>query len=462
MRNFMHDVIVIGGGAGGYAAAIRAAQLGAKVAVVEKDQLGGVCVNRGCIPVKSWLKAAETLRRIREADAFGIQTDVKKIDFKTIIDNKNSCSEKIRLGMEGLLLNNGVELIKGHAVFKNPAEIDVDGMSYPAKKIVIASGGHTEVPDIKGLSSKALLTTDEILDMQQVPDSVLVYGDETIDVEMATLLNTFGSKVYLATENRHVLPNEDQDSGQRLGQALNNDGIEVITRSTLVSVKASKKEFSCELAGKKKSRTVKVKRVLAGMRKPNIADLGLELAGIQLNEEGAIRVDEYLRTTNRNIFAIGDVTGGTMQSHAASSMAVKASENALGKKDKFPFDLIPRGTWTFPEVASVGLTEEQAENRDLDIDVGYFPYSVNGYAIARKETFGAVKIVADSEYRIIYGVHIVGPHATELIGEAVLAMQLEYTTDELAAGMRIHPTFSEAVVDAARDAEKWALYLPKR
>jgi dihydrolipoamide dehydrogenase len=456
----MHDVIVIGGGAGGYAAAIRAAQLGAKVAVVEKDQLGGVCVNRGCIPVKSWLKAAETLRRVRSGEAFGIQAAVNKIDFKTIIENKNSCSEKIRLGMEGLLQNNGIQVINGHAAFKNPAEIAVDGKSYPAKNFVIASGGHTVAPGIKGLA-KALLTTDDILDMQKVPASVLIDGAETIEVELATLLNTFGSKVYLATDSRHVLPAEDQDSGQRLGQALNNDGIEVITRSTLASVKGSKNKFTCELAAKKKNRTVEVERVLAGVRKPNTADLGLEQAGVRLNEDGFIRVDEYLRTTNRNIYAIGDVTGGTMQSHAASSMAVKAAENALGEKTKFPFDLIPRGTWSTPEVASVGLTEDQAENQDLDIDVGYFPYSINGCAIARNETFGAVKIIADAKYRIIYGVHIVGPHATELIGEAVLAMQLEYTTDELAASMRIHPTFSEAVVDAARDADKWALYLPK-
>ena len=457
----MHDVIVIGGGAGGYAAAIRASQLGAKVAVVERDQLGGVCVNQGCIPVKSWLKAAETLRRIREADAFGIQAAVKKIDFKTIIENKNSCSEKIRLGMEGLLQNNGVEVITGHAAFENPAEIDVDGTAYAAKNFIIASGGHTETPDIEGLS-KALLTTDDILDMKKVPASVLIYGAETIEVEMATLLNTFGSKVYLATENRHVLPAEDPDSGQRLGQAFNNDGIEVLTRSTLTSVKGSKKKFICELAARKKNRTVEVERVLAGVRKPNTADLALEQAGVRLNEDGTIHVDEYLRTTNRNIYAIGDATGGTMQSHAASAMAVKAAENILGEKSKFPYELIPRGTWTCQEVASVGLTEEQAENKDLDIDVGYFPYSINGYSIARNETFGAVKIVADSEYRIIYGVHIVGPHATELIGEAVLAMQLEYTTEELAAGMRIHPTFSEAVVDAARDADKWALYLPKK
>jgi len=457
----MYDLIVIGGGAGGYAGAIRAAQLGAKVAVVEAAQLGGVCVNRGCIPVKAWLKAAETLRCVRAGAAFGIRATVDNIDFQTIIDNKNSSSEKIRLGMEGLLQNNSVELIKGHAAFKNPSEIDVDGTLYPAAKFIVASGGHTAAPEIEGLA-EALLTTDEVLDMQKVPASVLVYGADTIAVEMATVLHTFGSKVYLATDSRHVLPNEDHDSGQRLGQALNEAGIEVVTRAGLASVKAAKKGFVCELAGKKKSRTIEVERVMAGIRKPNTADLGLAQAGIQLNADGFIRIDEYLRTTNRNVYAIGDAAGGTLQSHAASSMAVTASENALGAKNRFPFDLIPRGTWGFPEVASVGLTEEQAENQDLDIDVGYFPYSINGYAIARQETFGAVKIIADAKYRIIYGVHIVGPHATELIGEAVLAMQLEYTTDELAAGMRIHPTFSEAVVDAARDAEKWALYLPKK
>jgi len=457
----MHDVIVIGGGAGGYAAAIRAAQLGAKVALVEEGQLGGICVNRGCIPTKSWLKAVETLRRIRTGEAFGIRAAVEKIDFEMILENKNSCSEKIRLGMEGLLQNNGIEVLKGHATFKNPTEIGIDGTLYPSKNFAIASGGRTETPDIEGLS-KALLTTDQVLDMQTVPASVLISGGDTIAVEMATLLNTFGSKVYIAIENRFVLPDEDHDSGQRLGQALNDDGIEIIARSTLTSIKKSKSGFVCELAGKKKSRTVEVERVLAGIRKPNTNNLDLAQAGIRLNDDGSICIDDYLRTTTHNIYAIGDVTGGTMQSHAASAMAVKAAENALGERTKFSFDLIPRGTWTFPEVASVGLTEEQAENKDLDIDVGYFPYSINGYAIARNETFGAVKIITDAEYRIIYGVHIVGPHATELIGEAVLAMQLEYTTEELAASIRIHPTFSEAVVDAARDVERWALYLPKK
>ena len=456
----MHDVIVIGGGAGGYAAAIRSAQLGAKVALVEEAQMGGICVNQGCIPTKAWLKSAETLRRIQQAEAVGIKAAIKNVDFAAILEHKNNCCEKIRLGMEGLLANNGVEVVKGHAAFKNPGEIDVDGQLWQAQNFIIATGGRTEASEFKGVED-ALLTTDEILDMQEVPSSVLIAGAGTIEVEMATLLNCFGCKVYLATEDRLILPHEDHDSGQRLGMALGEDGIELMTRSKLESIKPSKAGFVCELTSKK-NRTVEVDRVLAGTRKANSENLGLEQTGVRVNDEGNIVVDNYLQTTNRNIFAIGDVTGGTMQSHAASAMAVKAAENALGEKTKFRFDLIPRGTWTFPEVASVGLTEQEAENQDLDIDVGYFPYSINGYAIARNETFGAVKIIADSQYRIIYGAHIVGPHATELIGEAVLAMQLEYTTEELAAGIRIHPTFSEAVVDAARDAEKWALYLPKK
>jgi dihydrolipoamide dehydrogenase len=457
----MHDVIVIGGGAGGYAAAIRSAQLGAKVALIEKSEFGGICVNYGCIPAKVLLKSAGALRQIREAEAFGIKANVEKIDLGVISARKAECCEKIRMGMEGLLSNNGVEVVEGHARFDNPGEIVVDKKRLKAKHFIIATGARSVAPKIEGLKD-ALLNTDEVLDMKKLPASVLIYGAGTIEVEMAVLLSTFGCRVSLATEDRLILPDEDHDSGQRLGQALKEDGIEVMTRRSLLSVKSAKKGFDCELSGKKESRTVTVERVMAFSRTANTSDLGLEQAGIQVGEDAAVKIDDYLQTTTRNIYAIGDVTGGSMQSHAASAMAVQAAENALGEKSKFRFDLVPRGTWSFPEVASVGLTEEQAENQDLEIEVGYFPYSINGYAIARGETFGAVKIIADSEYRTIYGVHIVGPQATEVIGEAVLAMQLEYSTDELAAGIRIHPTFSEAVVDAARDAEKWALYLPKK
>jgi dihydrolipoamide dehydrogenase len=280
-------------------------------------------------------------------------------------------------------------------------------------------------------------------------------------VEVAALLNSFGAKVILATADRRVLPQEDSDSSQRLEQALRESGIDIINRCTLKAVTPATNGFACELAGPK-PRTVQVERVFFCRRLPNSNDMGIEKAGLSLQPEGSIRVDDRLQSSARGIFAIGDVTGGSMQSHAASAMGVCAAENAMGRQVKFPAHLVPRGTWTWPEVASVGLTEEAAEKQGLDIETGYFPYSINGMALARNEIPGAVKIVTDVNYRTIYGVHIVGPHATELIGEAALAMQLEYTTAEFAAGIRVHPSFSEALVDAARDAEKWALYLPNR
>jgi len=456
----MYDVIVIGGGAGGYAGAIRAAQLGAKTAVIERDALGGVCVNRGCIPTKTWLKAAQTIEVIKQSEEFGVKATMGKIDYLKILENKEACCTKIKMGMESLLGNNGVEVISGHAKFRNAKAIDVDGTTYEAKNFIIATGAKVQIPEIDGLDA-ALMTTDDVLDMKKAPPSVLVAGDDTIAVEMAAMLTSFGSKVTLVTPSPRILPDEDADSSQRLSQALRDRGIEIITRHELTSVNKVKRSFSCTLSGKKQQQ-VSVSKVLCSPRVPNSEGLDLKNAAVRLNEDQSIKVNEKLQTTTPGIFAIGDVTGGSMQSHAASAMAVIAAENAMGGDSTFNPMLVPRGTWTTPEVASVGLTEEQAEDQDLEIEVGYFPYSINGFSIARNETFGAVKIVADEEYRIIYGVHIVGPSATELIGEAVLAMQLEYTTEELAQGIRLHPSFSEAVVDAARDAEKWALYLPKK
>jgi len=456
----MYDMIVIGGGAGGYAGAIRSAQLGAKVGIVEKDLLGGVCVNKGCIPTKTWLKAAQTLRVVKQAKDFGVEADFKAVNFNKILENKEDCRNKIKMGMESLLGNNGVDVIKGHARFKNAKEIDVDGTVYKSKKFIIATGSRIEIPKIEGLED-ALMTTDDVLDMSSAPASVLIVGEDTIAVEMADLLNTMGTKVILVTPQSRILPIEDTDSSQRLSQAFRSDGINIITKATLSAVKKNKKGFSCLLSGKKET-IVEVEKVLCSPRVANSDHLELGNAAVRLNEDNSIKVNESLMTTAPGIYAIGDVIGGFMQSHAASAMAVIAAENAMGQNSKYDKNLIPKGTWTSPEVASVGLTEDEAENQGLDIDVGYFPYSINGLAIARNESFGAVKIIADEEYRTIYGVHIVGPNATELIGEAVLAMQLEYTTEDLARGIRVHPSFSEAVVDAARDAEKWALYLPKK
>ena len=458
----MRDVIVIGGGSGGYAAAIRASQLGGEVSLVECADMGGTCVNRGCIPSKIWMRAATLLHLMRRGREFGIKAAIEPVDFKTVVDRKNGVSGEIRMGMEALLQNNGVEVIRGRAVLKSPREIDVEGQVHEAKRIVIATGSSLAFPEIQGLR-EAALTTDQILEMTEPPSSILICDSGCIEVEMAFLLNTFGTKVVLATESPRILPREDHATSQRIAQSLRESGVEILTRHALKTVRESESGagWSCVLSGAKE-RTVEVRNVLAAWRKPALTDMGIHELGIGLNVDGGIQVNNRLETSVQGIYAIGDATGGWMLSHAASSMAIAAAENCMGKTVAYPFHLIPRALWTLPEMGAVGISEEEAEKKGLDIEVGSFPYAINGLAMALDQVEGAVKIVSDARHGEILGVHIVGAGATELLGEAVLAIQLEATVKELARSIRVHPTFSETVVDAARDAANWALYLPKR
>jgi len=457
----MYDIIVIGGGPGGYAAAIRASQLGGKVALIEVRDIGGTCVNRGCIPSKVWLRAASILRNLQNGETFGIKTSEMSVDFSMIAARKNGVANDIKMGRESLLGNNGVEMVAGMARIKSPGSVDVEGKILETKNIILATGSGLVEPGIPGLK-EAAMTTDQVFDLKKAPASILIWGTAgPIEVEMAALLNTFGTKVYLASEGPRILPAEDHDTSQRVSQALRAQGVEILPRLTFASVKKTKTGFECRMTGAK-ARNIEVEKVLVSARKPRTDNLGLEGAGINLKEDGGIEVSKYLETSVKGIFAIGDVTGGWMLSHVASSMAVCAAENALGHKNAFPFHLIPRGLWTFPQVGAVGLSEEEAEKQGYDVETGSFPYAINGLGMALNEVDGAVKIVSDSEYGEILGIHIVGANATELIGEAVLAMQLECTANELARSIRVHPTFSEAIVDAAKDAMGWALYLPRR
>jgi dihydrolipoamide dehydrogenase len=457
----MYDVVVIGCGPGGYAAAIRASQLGGKVAVVEAAEVGGTCVNRGCIPSKVWLKAASMLGTIQRGEEFGIKVPKPKIDLKAIVERKNTVAGEIRMGMEALLQNNKVERIKAHAEVKNARELKIDGKSAAAKNIILATGSSLDIPPIPGLKD-ALWTSDDLLNGSKLPATVLVWGDAGyLDLEMAALLNGMGSKVYLATSQSRMLSMEDHDTSQRLGQAFREQGIQVITRSSLENVKKLKKQFEAHLSGRKEQ-TLEIEKVLIATRKPNLNSLGLKQAGVRQNEDNTIWIDENLQTSVKGIYAIGDVTGGWMNSHAASSMGVTAAENAMGQANEFPFHLVPRVIWTTPQVGSVGLTEEEAEKKGFDVDIGDFPYPINGLAMSYGEVDGSVKIVSDSETEEILGIHIVGANATEIVGEAVMALQLECTTDELAHSIRPHPTFSEGMMDAGRDSAGWALYLPRK
>jgi dihydrolipoamide dehydrogenase len=457
----MYDVVVIGGGPGGYAAAIRVSQLRGKVALVEAAEMGGTCVNRGCIPSKVWLRAAQLLHLIRNGHELGIKTEGQTVDLQAVVERKNGVANDIRMGMEGLLTNNRVELVRGRATLKGPREVQVNGSTLQTKKTIIATGSVLRIPDVPGIE-EAAMTTDQALNITSLPSSLLIWGAAgPIEVEIASWLNTLGCKVFLAFEGRRILPREDGDTGQRLGQALREQGIELLPRLTLQRVDRQGTEFAAVLSGVEERR-VEVERVLVSARKANTGGLELEQAGVRQDEEGFIRVNDRLETTASGVYAVGDVTGGWMMSHASSSMAVVAAENAMGKDRTFPFHLVPRGLWTIPEVGAVGLSEEEAEARGLEVDVGDFPYAINGLAMARGEMTGAVKVISDGRYGEILGVHIVGGHATELVGEAVMAMQLEARVQDLAYSIRVHPTFSESVVDAARDVGNWALYLPRR
>jgi dihydrolipoamide dehydrogenase len=454
----MFDIIVVGGGPGGYAAAIRAAQLGGTVAVVESDQIGGTCVNRGCIPSKTWLRAAALLQQIKKADVFGIDAQVNTVNLKTLCERTAGVTGDIRMGMEGILGSNRIKVIKGRAVLKTPGLIDVDGTVYDTRKIIIATGSRLTVPDIPGVESAAM-TTNEVFKMETLPESVLIIGGRTIETEMATLLAHLGCRVVLATEDARILPQEDRDSSQRVGQAMRAEGIEIISRCKFLSIAKTGKTCTCELS-EPAARTVESEAVLIGMRKPNTRHMGFEGIGIDIDENGVVCVDDRLQTNIGGIYAIGDAVGGWMLSHAASAMGIVAAENAMGKTAAFNADRVPRGIWTSPEVGAVGLSEEDAEARGHDIEVGDFPFSINGLAMARNQISGAVKIVSDARYGKILGVHAVGACATEIIGEAVLAMEMEATVTELSKSIRVHPTFSETMVECARDAAQWALYLP--
>lgn len=457
----MYDVAVIGCGPGGYAASIRAAQLGGKVAVVEAAEIGGTCVNRGCIPSKVWLRAADTLNMIKNGKEFGIEASVSRINLAAIIERKNGISDQIRMGMEALLEANGVDFIQGGGKVKNAREISVGETTIVAKKIILATGSSLDIPDIAGLKN-AVLTTDQLFEMNDVPASVLVWGEAShIDVEVASLLNSLGSKVTLATASARILPAEDHDTSQRIAQAFREQGIQVIPGAILESVSPANKAFMAKLSGRKEH-TVEIAKIAISARKPNTAGLGLNEVGIRFNEVGSLWIDEQLQTSVAGIYAIGDLTGGWMNSHTASAMAVTAAENAMGDAKKFSFDLIPRGMWAYPQVGAVGLTEEEAEKKGFEVEVGDFPYAINGLAMGYDTVDGAVKIVSDAETQDILGVHIVGANATELVGEAVMALQLECTIEELAHTIRVHPTFSEALMDAGRDAAGWALYLPPK
>ncbi len=458
------DLIIIGSGPGGYVAAIRAGQLGLKAAVVEKDpKYGGTCGLRGCIPTKALLHTASMLDEIRGAAGLGINVGEPALDIDKAQDRKQKVVDSNAKGVEYLFKKNKVTGIRGVGRLTGPNEVEVEGpdgkKTYGAKHIIVATGSVPRDIPIAPADGERILNSDHILELRKVPASLAVLGAGAVGTEFASIYHSFGSKVTLIEMLPRVLPIEDEEVSAELQKALRKRGIEVMTGVKLTAAEKTETGVTLKLEGGKKD-TVEAEMLLVAIgRRPVTENLGLEALGIEL-ERGYVKVNEYMQTAVPHIYAIGDVVNTPWLAHVASFEGVLAVEHMAGEKVRpINYDRVPSCTYCEPEVASVGLTEAKAKERGYDVQTGKFPFSALGKARIVGKTEGFVKVVRDKKYDEVLGVHIVGVHATDLIAEACVALQLEGTDEELFRTMHAHPTLSEAVHEAAHAAHGAAIHI---
>ncbi|MFH1073705.1 MAG: dihydrolipoyl dehydrogenase [Candidatus Firestonebacteria bacterium] len=453
-----YDVLVIGGGPGGYVAAIRAAQLGAKVAIVEKEELGGTCLNHGCIPTKALLSSANIYHKLGRAKDFGIIVQGFSIDFNAVIDRKDRLVKRLRMGIGSILKSYNIELIKGAASFTGGSSVMAGDKFISFKKCIIATG--SVAADIPGLATngKNIITSTEILNMKELPSSLLIIGGGVIGIEFASLFSRIGVKVTVVEALNKILPFEDPEIASAMTSHLAKKGVEIHTGAKVLKITGTTAEV--EKSGEKLSLTAD-KILIAAGRKPNYEGLGLEKAGIAL-ENKRIKINDKLETNIRGVYAIGDAASKYMLAYVASAEGIIAAENACGKDSKIDHKIIPTCVFTAPEIAHVGLTETEAKEKGLNYKIGRFPFAASGRAQILNETEGFIKVLIDEKTDGLLGVHIIGPEATEIIHSGSIAMKLETTTKELERIIFNHPTLSEGLMEAAHDAHKEAIDLPKR
>lgn len=456
-----YDVIVIGGGPGGYVAAIKAAQLGAKVAVVEDGNLGGVCLNWGCIPTKTLLRTAKLFKDMKNSEEFGItgikDTDIN-VDWGKMIERKNDVVGKLVAGIGMLFKKHKIDLYDGWATVKSKNEVEVNGETITGKNLIIATGATENFPPVEGLEETIktgkVLNSKKTFELEEIPKDLLVIGGGVIAVEFATLFNAIGSNVTLIQRSKQILSGTEKEMGKTLQRQLKKDGIDVITGTSLKSV--SEDEVVIEHKGKEKKFTGDKYLVSLGLS-ANLS--GLEALELELDKKGFVITDDHLKTNIDGVYAIGDLNGKFALAHVASAEGIVAAENIMGKDTSINYGIIPSGIYTFPELASVGMTEEEAEEKGHDIKVSKFPLSANGKALAEGETTGFAKIISDNEYGEVLGVHIMASHATDMISEAVIVMQLEGTVHDIASAIHPHPTTSEIIMEAAHAAVDQAIHM---
>jgi dihydrolipoamide dehydrogenase len=460
------DVIIIGGGPAGYVCAIRAAQLGLATAVVERDKLGGVCVNIGCIPTKALLHSAYVANLVaHDARDLGVEVSGVKADYGVAMRRSRKVSEQNSKGVEFLMKKHKVTVIRGTGVLGKDRTVKVGGDQYQARKaVVIATGSRVKgIPQIGlEINKTTVISSDEALFLTEVPGTLAVIGAGAVGTEFADIFHAFGSKVTLIEALPRILPLEDAESSDALAKSYRKRGITVHAGAKVNRATVGPDKVKLELEAGGKQETVEVDKVLmAAGRAVNTESMGFEEAGVKLTDRGFVQVDPAtLETTAPGIYCIGDVAGPPMLAHKGSREGVNVAELIAGQHPHpIKYDNVPSVTYCHPEVASIGLTEEQARERKLEFQVGRFPFSANGRARSTNETEGFVKIIREKKYGEILGAHIVGSHASEIIHELVVARENEYTVEEVDLAIHAHPTLSEAVAEAALDSMGRALHI---
>lgn len=456
----MVDVAIIGAGPGGYVAALRAAQLGAQVVLIERDQVGGVCLNQGCIPSKALLRSVEVYRLAREGRRFGVTASEVKLDWKVAQARKREVIKRLAEGVKHLLERAGVEVMQGEAHFVSPDAVVVDGGErIEARYFVIATGSHPARPPIPGLDLPGVLDSQQALELEELPESICIIGGGAIGVEFAALFASAGVQVTLIEMLPQLLPMLDRTLGQGIRRSLERRRVKVLTGARVTGIKVADEGLQVAVATEGEERQVLAEKVLYAVgRRPNVEGLGLGTAGVRHDKSG-IAVDEWMRTNVPTIYAIGDVAQGRWQlAHVASHEGMVAAENISGRRVRMRYNAVPACVFSSPEVASVGLSEEEAREQGYDVRIGIFDLNGNGKALADGETEGFVKVVAEGEVGQVLGVHAIGPHVSELIMEGAMAVSLEATLEEFAASIHPHPTVSEALAEAALAVEGRAIH----
>jgi dihydrolipoamide dehydrogenase len=448
-----YDVIVLGSGPGGYVTAIRASQLGLRTAVIEKESLGGVCLNWGCIPTKALLKSAQVFEYLKHADDYGLTVKEFDKDFDAVVNRSRNIADGMSKGVQFLMKKNKIDIISGYGTLKTGKKVDVDGTIYSADHIIIATGARSrELPNLPQ-DGKKVIGYRKAMTLEKQPKKIVIVGSGAIGVEFAYFYNSMGTDVTIVEYMPRIVPVEDEDVSKQLERSFKKSGIKILTSTEVTAVDTSGEGVKAMIKTKKGEDILEADMVLSAVGiKTNIENIGLEDVGIVMDKD-KILVNDFYQTNIPGYYAIGDVTPGPALAHVASAEGILCVEKIAGQHvESLDYGNIPGCTYCTPEIASVGLTEAQAKDKGIDIKVGKFPFSASGKASAGGHKDGFVKVIFDAKYGEWLGCHMIGTGVTDMIAEAVLGRKLETTGHEVLKTIHPHPTMSEAVMEAVADA----------